>query len=104
MKESLLLANDEWEMKSTALARILKSSIAVPDEFVAFCLRVLSVSSNDALQKSAFICILEYKNKKPLADGFSDRESNILKNITQGGEKDKAAAVSEVENLLRLSG
>ena len=88
MKASLLLADDEWELKSTDLGKTLKNCISDSKQYISYCLEILKTSANEQLKRSALIGILEEKNKNPLADGLNQSELCILKRLSNGSISD----------------
>jgi len=100
MKQSLLLADTNWEMTATALQHIANGILPDKIALINYCQQVLISSSNASLRKSALINILECKNLNPLKDGLSDRELLIIQNLHSPVRADKDWAVIELNKII----
>lgn len=100
MKQSLLLADTNWEMTSTALQRITNGTLPDKIALINYCQQVLLNSANASLRKSALINILECKNLNPLKDGLSDRDLLIIQHLDSPVRTDKDWATIELNKII----
>jgi hypothetical protein len=99
MKASLLLADDNWEYKSSDLGCALKNSIPEIEAYTAYCFEILKTSTNKSLIKSALKGILNSKKNRGEVS-LSENESRILEELTSGKLSDKNIAIRKVTKII----
>lgn len=93
MKNSLRSSNRKWEMKASALGRVLKSAINNQSEFNNFCFDLLDSNIESPVKKIAFINILESYGQKPLQNGLTIPQTELFSKIESSDIRESKNAI-----------
>lgn len=97
MKTSLMSSNKNWDMKSSALGRILKAAINNSVAYTEYCYGILSIDIERPVKKIAFINILESQGYSPLTTGLSETQAKLFDKLNSQNSLEIAAAAKQLK-------